>query len=423
MLSYPDILLSRDSIIDLFAESEFATKESTEESDVLKIGKIFTDSGGTYVVSAIKDGRITDATKLSDTTKLNASDELVLSKGMIPNYTEDKPLKTTVGRYLLNYVILIDPFDSVIPYVNDSPWNMSKIERMIADGVIAGKITASKVYRYIDNAYHISSYNDFFVPAMSEKAITSNDEVSKYREELLKKYADQLHDPNVMTHIEDELIALDKKLLEGDMSNGFMMKSKNYNVHRKRMFLALGMMETFGDSKDGFKFGTTNLNDGWKLDEIPLIANDTRRGSYRRGKDTAKGGAESKFIGRNFQDSKINMEDCGATRGVTISLTDKNKHHFLFRTIIDKGKLVLLTDSNIGSYVGKDIKLRSPMYCQAKFGYCYTCMDARFKDIGLKMLNISPINISSTILGISMKSMHGTKIEILKLTDLNTFII
>jgi len=423
MLNYPDILLSRDSVIDLFVESEFSTKQAAEDSDILRIGKVYLEGNAAYVVNMVKDGKITESTRLDDITKLSISDEMTIVKGMIANYTSDQPLITTIGRYLLNYVILVEPFGDTIPYINDRPWNIGKVEKMIVNGVIAGKIPVPMVYRYVDNAYHISSYNDFFVPALSEKAITSNDEVSKYREVLLKKHADQLHNPSVMAKIEDELIAMDKKLLEGDVSNGFMMKSKNYNVHRKRMFLALGMMETFGDNSSGFDFGTTNLNDGWKLDELPLIANDTRRGSYRRGKETAKGGTESKFIGRNFQDSKINTDDCGDTRGLSLYLTDYNKHHFLSRTIIDKGKLTLLTSDNIDSYVGKTVKLRSPMYCQAKNGYCYTCMDSRFRDIGLKRLNISPINISSTILNISMKSMHGTKIEIHRLDDLNMFIV
>jgi len=422
MLKYPDILLSRDSIIDLFAESNFSTRAEAETSGLLKCGKIFTEDGLHYVVTKF-DTKILETIKLTSVTKLNPSDKLTITKDSIINYTGAQPLVTSVGRFLLNYTVLVVPFKHHVEYINESPWNIGKIEGLIANQVIAGNITAADIYQYIDNAYHLSSYNDFFVPAMSERSITSRPEVDALRKELFTKYAEQLKDPTIMAKVEDELIALDKELLEGDMSNGFMIESKNYNVHRKRMFIAIGMVETFGNDQEQFEFGKTNLNDGWDLKELPLIADDTRRGFYQRGKDTAKGGAESKFIGRNFQDSKINMDDCGDPRGLPLRLTEYNSHHFLRRNIIDNGKVVELTKDNLAKYLNKTVKLRSPMYCKAKFGYCYTCMDSRFKDIQLKMLNIAPINISSTILNISMKAMHGTKVAMLDVNDINLFLV
>lgn len=421
ILLHPEILLSRDSIIDLFTESELRTREEAETSGLLTLGKLFMEDGKTFMVSGITDGTISDTVQITDTKRLNPTDELVLKKGMIKNY-EGEPLSTTVGRFLLNYTLLVIPFGDAITYVNDKPWSTGTIEKLIVKATVAGKIESNAVYRYIDNAYHLSSYNDFFVPALSEKAITASPEVSKLREELLLKYADKLKDPNTMNIIENELIKMDREFLQGDVSNGFLIKSKNYEVHRKRMFLLLGMMETFGDAERGFNFGTTNLNDGMKLEELPLLANDARRGSYGRGKDTAKGGAEGKFIGRNFQDAKINMDDCGDMRGLPITLTRYNKDHFIHRTIIDKDRLVELTPDNLDRYIDRTVNLRSPMYCQAKFGHCYTCMDSRFKKVGIKMLNISPISISSTLLNISMQSMHGTKVSTINIDNLNMFV-
>jgi hypothetical protein len=318
--------------------------------------------------------------------------------------------------------VLVRSFKDVIQYINE-PWNIGKLESIIAEFVIDKKITPSQVLDYIDNVHSIGGYSDFCVPALSEKAITPNKQVIARKKELLKQYENQLDNPVVMLKIENELVSLDKDLMKGDISTGFLIDSKNYDIQRKRMFNMLGMVESFGDETIKYNFGQTDLNSGWKTSELDILANDTRRGSYNRAKSTAKGGAESKFLGRTFQESRIVEDDCGTIKGLNVLITNENAAQFINRTIIDAKKQILLTKENISSYIDKTVVVRSPMFCRSKFGYCYICMDARFKAIGIKLLNILPIQIGSNFLNSSMKSMHGRKMTMIELTNINEFLV
>lgn len=422
ILRYPDTLLSRDSIIDMFVQAPLMTIEEASSKKMIRPGKLV-QFKNKVLVGDNTNGIIEFIdTDIAVGYKLDIYDTFELKTGMIANYTDTKSIRTTFGLFILNYNILANIFGAVIPYINE-PWNISKIEKRIASELVKGTIQPDQIYRYIDAMYHISSYSDFCTPSLTEKAITADPEVSKLRDELHAKYKDQLHDPNIMMMIDDTLIALDKKKLEGDDSNGFMIEGKNYNVHRKRMFLNLGLIESFGDEVASFSFSKTNLNDGWIPEELDSLANDTRRGVYNRAMNTAKGGVESKYLGRTFQESVISEDDCNTKRGLAMTLTKDNYHRFIYRNIIVGNKIVALDESNIESYIDKDVVIRSPMYCNAKNGYCYTCMDTRFKDIGIKLLNTIPAGIGSVFLSVSLRSMHGKKIELLSIDDINEFII
>lgn len=424
ILEFPDVLLTRDAIIDLFTDSVFTTHDEMISSKMVYPGKLYNDNGSIMVVVKGSGSELIESKSTNinyEDKRLDFQDKFTLKIGMIDNYV-GSPIETTYGRFLLNYVLLVKPFGSVINYINDT-WNIGAIEDEIAAETIEGNITPKQVFTYIDNIYFLGSYTDFCVPAMSEKSIVSNPDVSNRRDELFEKYKDQLDDPNVMMKIEDELIAMDKAALDGDVSNGFMINSKNYDVQRKRMFLTIGMLESFGDDVKGYEFSTTNLNDGWKEEDLDSLANDTRRGSYNRAKSTAKGGAESKYLGRTFQESKIAEEDCGTKRSLSVTITKDNYNLFIFRNMISGNKLIPLTKDNINSYIGKTVSLRSPMYCNTKTGYCYTCMDTRFKKLNVKLLNSLPINIGSAILLASMKAMHGQKLSIFSIDSLNEYLI
>ena len=424
LIKYKAGLVSRDFIIDYFGDAQLMSEEEVIKMKIVRPGKLFIRNGKPYVVTQAESNHqihSADQLNLPQHYKLNFYDRFTLENGMIENYT-GKGVETTLGVFLLNYVALVKAFNNAIPYTNGQ-WDIDKIEDDIAEVVISGKVEPQQALDYITYVYSLSSLNDLCVPALSVKGITANPEVNALRTTLFTEYKDRLNDPNVMMLIEDKLISLDKELLKGDVSNGFMIDSKNYNVHRKRMFLTLGLVESFGDAETTFNFVKTNLNDGWDTKELDVLANDIRRGSYDRAKSTALGGAESKMLGRNFQDSEIVADDCGTHRGLLVDLNTHNSKKFLYRNIIVGDELVALTPDNIGKYIDKQVLLRSPMYCQSKDGYCYNCMDTRFKNIGIKLLNIYPIGIGSALVSASLKSMHGRKLTLLSISDLNQMLV
>lgn len=430
MLEFQNSLVSRDFVIDYFADAYLVTRDEAISTKMIRPGKLFTEQDGLYVVvkGSPTDGiieyrkiNITQRELSSRSYKLSFYDTMTLKTGMIANHT-GVDIETTLGVFILNHNVLVKSFGATIPYINGS-WNISKIEDQIAAVAIDGHITASQIHRYIDNVYMLSSYADFCVPALSEKAITSNPKVDALRAKLFAKHKDQLTDVNTMIQIEKELIDLDKDLLKDDSSNGFLINDSQFSTERKRMFITMGMIETFGENPPSFNFSKNSLNEGWDPNDLNILANDIRKGSYSRGKSTALGGAESKFLGRTFQESKIVANDCGTRRGMTTVITENNKHNFVNRNILVGNKTIELTEETIDSYINKTVQVRSPMYCISKDGYCFACFDTRLKRIGIKLLNVLPINISSAMLSASMKKMHVASTTTFSLSDLNEFVI
>ena len=407
----PNLLIKRDFIVDVFTKTKHQTSNEVKKSYT---GKVVSVDNKIHVT--LEDGS-TEILTEQRIPMFSLNTKVTIGKGTLVNL--GSKVETTYGRMLINQLLLCRPFKDAIPYQN-GPWNSKVVEKVMVNKVLDGSLTTESVYEYIDNVYYLSTYAPFCVPSITKKAITVDPKLLKKKDELLKKYKDELTDPAIAMAIEDELIALDKATMKGDDAER-VLESKNFDVHRKKMFFALGVTESFGDDRQSFKFGESTLDEGWKMDEIDLVSNDIRKGSYARGKETAKGGAIAKTLGRTFAESAIVIDDCRTKNTLTVNITELNKDLFLFRNIIVGSSLVELTPENIGKYVGKPIKLRSPMMCVAKGGYCYTCMDTRFKKLGIKLLNIQVLGIGSKLMLDSMKKMHYHKMTAYDLKDIDQF--
>ena len=438
LIRFKNSLKYRDFILDLFSKSEIKSLEANnvnlDSKTIVSVpdgffvypGKLFLLSGSLYFISEVDEktniSKFEKADFKLNQPLLNPSDKMTIASKDIENCTASS-LETTVGRFLANQVLLVDNFGNSIPYVNEQ-WNVRKIERIIAKKAIDDEVNINQIKSYLNSIYYLSGFVELFTPGFSKKSLTTSKEVKKRKKELIEKYKDKLDDPNVMLKIQNELIALDKKYLKGDESMKFLgISSRSFDVHRKKMFLLHGMVEAFGDDTKDFNFVKSNLDEGWSKEDMAALFNDVRKGIYDRAVNTAKGGTETKYLGRMFQESKIIMDDCKSKNGIPVLLTKDNIEKFYYRNIIVDGKTILLTESNASKFINKNVLLRSFLYCRAKNGYCFACADQRFKKINLKILNLLPIKISSSFLTQSMKSMHGKSIDSHTLTSFDKFLI
>ena len=324
----------------------------------------------------------------------------------------------------MNYVLLVDPYKDAITYVNKE-WNASAVESQMSELAFKNVITVDQIKQYSRNLYFLCHFNEVTTPSFTQRALTIPKELIARRDELLKKYAKEIEagDPVVISKIESELIAADKSQLKGDPSTGFYDTSKkSYETHRKQMMIMFGMIPKFGEP--GYTFIPKSLEEGWDVKNFQAIANEIRRGSYNRAKETAKGGEESKFLSRIFQNTDIVEEDCGTTRYWPVEITDDNKLTYINRNIFHRGKLLTLTKENVSSFVGTTVQMRSPSYCITKnYNYCYTCMGEYFRYLHQKNLALQVMSIGSTMLGLSMKSMHQSNIETAKIKNLSKYTV
>ena len=360
--------------------------------------------------------------KTKPTPLYDIYDTFTLQPGNIENFT-GSPIETTVGLYMLNYIVLASTCGNVIPYINDV-WKPSKVEEKLANALLAGKITVEQTNNCIDHGFFIGHFTELCVPTATKKSLTTHPDMEKRKQELFTKYAGQLNDPAVMEKIETELINLDKSWLAGDDATGFLdpLGGKLYNVARKKLYCCIGGIQDFTNGVGEYTFVGNSLSDGWDKQSFPQIANEIRKGSFERGHETMKGGALSKDITRVFQDLSVREEDCGTHETITVDFSKTDIHQYISRNIVVNDELVTLTEDNIAKYDGKKVKLRSPMTCSTKNGLCYKCTGELFGKLDIHGLSMWVVDLSSTFVTLSLKSMHGTKLELIDIDPLDYFI-
>lgn len=353
----------------------------------------------------------------------NETDTFTLKKGDIENFNEKNSITTTVGRFLLNQMLLVEPFNDNVPYINGR-WKIGDVNKSIADKVMKDELTVQQLKSYLDRLYFIGHFSEICVPALSRKSLGTHEDVPKVKKQLIEKYKGNLDDPLVISEIESKLLELDKKHLEGDSAMRFYgaLGGNMMKIDRKKLYLTVGGIETFSNNKGEFTFLPNSLEEGWDKSYIEPIANEIRRGSYFRGHETQLGGLQTKLITRVLQDLSVNMPDCNTVKGLVVDFDKIDINKFIGRWIFYAGEWQLITEKNLDKFKGRQ-KVRSPMYCEAPKGLCQKCVGEYFRQLSVQQVAVLAISISSTFLMLSMKSMHGTKLEMTEIKDFKPFVI
>jgi len=82
-----------------------------------------------------------------------------------------------------------------------------------------------------------------------------------------------------------------------------------------------------------------------------------------------------------------NLNDCKTKKTVSIKITKNNMKLLTSRYIVENNNLILLTESNIKSYLNKIVNLRSPIYCKS-LKICKTCFGTFIKKLHTQYVGI-----------------------------------
>lgn len=343
---------------------------------------------------------------------LDYKETILIKPGDLVNIKE--PTKTTPGNMVINIYLLIYPFGAKVSYLN------GKLKPSAILGQIEGRIKPNpknpndrndtdiyidELLVFMDQASALEAFWGVCVPTGSAKSMTVDPMVIAERDRLLKEYADRLDDPVVITQIENQLTALDRRSFQGDVSEDFFIKDKSFDVVRKRSYVLGGLDAGLSDKPQFIK---QPLKDGFNPELIPVSADATRAASFSRGALTAQGGELVNYLYRVFQNTKIVMDDCGTTQGLLYKVTEKNSKRLINRFHIGANKKpVLITAELAASLIGKSIVLRSPGYCLAPHAnFCANCLDAFFAQAP-HTLHTEASKPGSVIMTDRMKAMHG----------------
>jgi hypothetical protein len=357
--------------------------------------------------------------------KFNTYDTMDLPKNKLYN---TEVVKTTVGRYIFNLFVIPEKYLKKNGYqdkVFDAD-TVSSLEKEIAGLFLNNELTSDEYTEFLDNGEWLTlGMSYFLVPTIDSEMNAPITKVIKRRDELFKEYEKEIKagDPNISARIEKELIDLAKVELEAGGNEGYdFYKSGEFNFsnnYKKTSIMAGAVENPYTKKLDILK---SNYVDGISKEDFPYLANITIIGGYSRNVETQKGGYETKKINNSIQVVSLDEvgTDCGTTHTLKTVIPDKMKSMFVNRYVSEKGKLILLTTENINSYVGKEVSLRSPMFCKSE-QICNKCVGELYYKMGIRNAGLLTSTMSGSLMNLAMKKFHDTSVKFNKI-EIDNFI-
>lgn len=347
-------------------------------------------------------------------------------RAKFPDLVFEGGSRTTVGRLIENVVCLQYPFvqpggKSIFPFKN-SVLKPQDVVDYVTKVRINKKIPIKQYQVFLDNLFWLNHITEISVPSMTERSLMTSPNIPAIKKKFEEEHQGQMHDPIVIKQLEDLCTAEDAKWLgigtdNPDPSTVFFdgLGKKSYNLHRKKLFLTTGGIPAFDASTGKYDYIPNSLSEGWTKEAIPSLANEIRKGSYERGRETAKGGAETKLVMRVFQDLSIVKDDCGTRKTIEVDFKKTCRiKDFIGRTVQTISGDVEITEENKDKFDGTVCRVYSPMTCEEKNNLCHKCCGQLSKATNTKAIGIQVVKITSKFMNTAMKNMHGTTLQILQ---------
>lgn len=349
--------------------------------------------------------------------------EVNVPKGHVHN---DQPIRTSMGNYIYNRVLLDDDLLREVGFVNDK--FSSKVYKKLANNVVEafadGRVKVQSVIKFIDNS-ELYGFGrcDAFVSSITPKIAFVDERVKKRKKELLLQYRKEIAegDTNAAVAIRDELIKVAKECIGDDPGLDLFESGTKASMQNNyaSLFLLNGAMKDLNTGK--YRISTSSYYEGIKKHEVDLFANAMVNSCYEKGVGTQVGGYATKKYDSMFQSVKLNpkkFSDCGTKKTNNITLTKFNYSLFEDKFINENGKIVCLTKDKIEGYIGKTVNLYTPTCCIGD-QICYKCAGAKSLKIGIINIGLTEHKTTSSIMNKSLKKMHDTSINIYEVTTLD----
>lgn len=351
---------------------------------------------------------ITD--KIPGDVLIDYKDKLDLTHEDLPNI--DDSVSTTVGRAIVNYLLLVKPFGEKIKYINKM-FSSKNIENIIADYLFREIITIEEYTRFVNNCSFIQPLTKIFIDVATVKNTTKPEGIDEYKDKLSEEFDKEYgvnwkDDPVLSGNFSERLQKYDTEYLKGDPTVGKLLTNKIKNNARTKMYLAVG-------SEKGFDGRTpiveSSLIDGFPKDnnQLSYIFNGGRVGSFDRGHETQKGGAVAKGVLRAAGGIKIVDGDCGS-KMLKETLITKDNAASIIGCYAHTGDGKLFPVMQPDEYIGKTLWLRTPLFCKLEGKkFCSICVG---KTLSSRKdgVNLLFTTVSTPILTASLKGMHNSQI-------------
>ena len=117
--------------------------------------------------------------------------------------------------------------------------------------------------------------------------------------------------------------------------------------------------------------------------------------------------------------------DCGSIGHITVTLTEKNYKDFLYRYVKTSKGLVMLDNENKNIFIGKTVKMRSPMYCIGigeEKCLCNKCSGDFYYKLGKRNIGLNTSRIASSLSQLNLQKFHENLVKTQQI-DVNDMLI
>lgn len=396
--------------------------ESDEQKSQLYVGKIIREPFGVFFLDEALEKQPLHIEGLKPTDPiLSKRDKVIITQDRLP-WIGAPVIETTIGKLLLNLLVVYEPFKGRMAYINDTGFVPSDVEKRFApklrDEPKPGEKKEPGLF-YVDELIlfqkavtFLEGMSKLFTMSITRQGILPPPGAAEFRKELLKKYEGKLHDPTEMVKFQSELGEFDKAYLKAnDAAYGKFMAGKVVKARGKAYLTQGGDTNGFLNSVEMVPI-TQPLVDGIDLTpgKFVAVANTIRYGSFARGAETVNGGVVAKALMTALDTWQITNRDCGSLLGVERTYDESEIKKLIGRYVLTtNGKPLFIENvEQAKAYIGKEVIIRSPQYCREAGAYtCKICAGEDLARYGSGLV-IPAMEVSSGILSDSLKKMHDT---------------
>ena len=338
-------------------------------------------------------------------------------------FLKDGPFETTVGRLLLNLLVIFEPFQGRMAYINKS-FNPSAVEKQMApvlqdalkpgQSPEPGKYYVNETIQFCKAVTFVETLSFLFAQSVTRAGMLPPPGRHAFKKEVLARYEGKLRDPIEMAKFQEELKQFDLKYLkENDPAFGKFTSGKTIDARGKAFLTQGGEANEFVGQMDVTPI-IKPLDEGIDLspESFTAAGNAIRYGSFSRGAETVNGGVVAKALMTALDTWQIVKGDCGSTLGVKRQYDAKDVKDLINRYVLEKGQPRLVENQEqANTYIGKEVFIRSPQYCRKPGTHtCHICAGEVLAKYPTGQV-IPSMEVSSGIMTDSLKKMHTTSIS------------
>lgn len=327
---------------------------------------------------------------------------------------------TTIGRFLVNVVVLYESFKGKVGYINEKI-DGKRLKNIISDLMVdtpkegmplpEGKATVQACLKVTQQLDFLVGLNPIIVKASSTDAFTIDPALIKLRDELLDKLDKEgkLGDPVAVAGVIDLLVEKDVELQYNGPSADLYISRAFVSNNRKKMFLLFDFIPNFHTGK--YELLRKSLNEGWELSKFTAYVNTAIEGTYSRSVSVALAGADVKTVILLTGKIKAIEGDCGSKRSELVSINERNFKQWIGSYYLENQTLSKITANDFDKLNGKIVGIRVPQYCQQGSGnLCTTCLGERLGGSQDRVSSEVSLMLSKFFL-LSMKKIHSSELK------------